>query len=153
MNILNKYFLFLVTLPFFLLSSTCSKVKELEYIAMKNTKLEKIAIHSGKINLDLEYYNPNNFGVDIKETFMEVYIDDNYLGVAEQKVKLKVPKQSNFLFPITIQFDPMKSLGLFAKTYLTKKNSIKLRIKGTTRIGKKGVYIKVPFNVEDNVEL
>lgn len=130
--------------------SSCQSIKDIEYIGIKETKLQSMGIQKGTVKVVLEYHNPNKFGIDLKETQLEVYADDNYIGIAENAEKFVVPKSSNFDFPVFIHFNPLKSLGLVG---LLQKDKINLRVKGTTKAGKKGVYIRVPINVTEVVNL
>lgn len=151
MNFSSNLFLSsLIGLGMMLTLSGCNSIKDIEYKGIKETKLQSIGISKGTVKVVLEYYNPNKFGLDIKETQLEVYANGKYIGVAENPEKNKVPKQSNFDFPIYVHFNPMKALGMVG---LLNASKIKLRVKGTTKVGKGGVFIRVPVDVTEEVSL
>ena len=54
--------------------SSCSSPKELEYKTYHNFSIQKLGFNNSTIKLDLEYYNPNNFGVTVKEAVADVYL-------------------------------------------------------------------------------
>ena len=135
----------------FLQSAGCVDIKELDYIGIKSTELQSLGLNSSSMKINLEYYNPNNFGIDVKETDLSIYLNDKFIGLADQPEKTQIPKLSNFVFPVIAHFDPLMILGtafssLFAKTS-------RLTIQGTAKVGKGGVYIKIPVSITENVSL
>jgi len=133
-----------------LLLSSCNNIKDIEYRGIKETKLQSLGMTKGTVKVVLQYHNPNNFGLDLKETQLEVYANDQYIGIAENPEKNKVPKSADFDFPILVHFNPLKALGMVG---LLQSNKIKLRVKGTTKAGKGGVFIRVPIDVTEEVKL
>ena len=150
MNSSNNYFLLAVVTASICIFSSCNSIKDIEYLGIKETKLQSIGLQKGTVRVVLQYHNPNKFGLDIKETQLEVYANGKYIGIAENPEKNKVPKLSNFDFPILVHFNPLKAIGLVG---LLNANKIKLRVKGTTKAGKGGVYIRVPVDVTEEVSL
>lgn len=148
MNFLNKIMLFLIAGSFLL--SGCNSIKDIEYKGIKETKLQSLGLQKGTVKVVLQYYNPNKFGIDLKETQLEVYANDKYIGIAENPDKFVVPKLSNFDFPVYIHFNPLKAMGLVS---LMNADKINLHVKGTTKAGKGGVYIRVPVDVTEEVSL
>ena len=96
--------------------------------------------------MDLVFYNPNNFGVNLKSVTSDLYIDSSYLGKFTLDTLMRIPKLSNFTLPATMQVN-MK--GLFSNTISILFNKeVTIGAKGTTRVGKGGFYVTVPFNYE-----
>ena len=141
----------LFTAILFLTSAGCNNIKELEYKGIKNTKLQTISFNNAAIKMDLEYFNPNNFGLDVKETNLSIYLNDKFIGIADQPLKTQIGKNSNFLFPVIAHFDALKVLGSAFQALFSKTN--KVTIQGSAKLGKGGVYIKIPVNVSENVSL
>lgn len=153
MNSLNNtcQLLLMVALAVVLFSASCSSIKEIEYLGMKDTKLESLSLSSGIVKTILQYNNPNNFGLDIKETNLEVYVNDKYLGIAENPEKMIIPKSSVFDFPIRVHFNPIQVLGIAFKNSMSKE--VTLRVKGTAKLGKQGVFMRVPIDVQEKVNI
>lgn len=131
--------------------SACNDIKEVEYKGIKSTKLQSISLNQADLRINLEYFNPNNFGVDVKETNLSVYLNDRFLGIADQPEKTQIARNASFIFPVVAHFDPLKALGSAFKGLFNKKNKITLQ--GTAKVGKSGVYIKVPINITEEVSL
>lgn len=145
------YAFFGLALILLLLSAGCNNVKELEYVGIKNTQLQSLGLNNTAIRINLEYINPNNFGIDVKETNLSIYLNDKFVAVADQPEKTQIPKNSNFIFPVVAHFNPLQILGTAFQSLFSKTS--KLGIQGTAKVGKSGMYIKIPINITENISL
>ena len=96
--------------------------------------------------MDLVYYNPNNFGVQLRKVDCDVYIENEYLGKYQLDTLMRIPKKAEFILPSRMQVDMRNVFKntlsvLFAKEVLVK-------VKGTTRVGKGNFFINVPVDYE-----
>ena len=123
--------------------SSCQKPKGFDYRDVKNVKIENMGFDKTAVSMDLVYYNPNSFGVDLRKVDCEVYIDKNYLGTYKLDTLMHIPRSSEFALPSRMEVD-MK--GVFKNIlYVIFNKEIQLEVKGTTRVGKAGIYVNVPF--------
>ena len=85
-------FLLLALSAFIILQSAgCGNdIKELEYKGIQKTALQTLSFNNAAIRVDLGYYNPNNFGIDVKETNLNIYLNDKFVGVADQPLKTQI---------------------------------------------------------------
>ena len=132
-------------------SSSCNNVKELEYKGIKKTTLQTLNLSNAALMIELEYFNPNNFWLDVKETNLNIYLNDKFIALADQPTKTQIPKSALFSFPVVAHFDPIKVLGFAFANLLSK--SVKLTLQGSAKIGKQGVYIKVPVDITENIDI
>jgi LEA14-like dessication related protein len=143
----NSLPLLLLSLLFtFVFMSSCREPKELEYRDFKNLSSEKLGFSSSVFNIDLVYYNPNNFGLDLKRTNLDIYIDNNYLGHTEQDYQIHIPKRGEFTLPVKIDVD-MKNAYKNALPALFGKE-VMLKVTGKIKIGKANVYKTFDVNYE-----
>lgn len=136
-------------ISFFLLllvTTSCQAPKDLVYRDFKNLKIEKVGFAATTLKLDLIYYNPNNFGLQLKYTDLDIYVNNNYLGHSTQDYQISIPRLAEFTLPLAIEVD-MKNLlknafpTLFGKEVLVK-------VTGTVKLGKANVYKTFPVNYE-----
>ena len=92
-----------------ILASSCQAPKDLVYRDFKNLKVEKVGFASTTLKVDLVYYNPNNFGLQLKYTDLDIFINNNYLGHSSQDYQITIPRLSEFSMPLAIEVD-MKNL-------------------------------------------
>ena len=135
----------------FLLSSGCNDIQELEYKGIDRTEINTFSFSDAAIRINLRYYNPNKFGIDAKETNLSIYLNDKFIGLADQPEKTQIPKKSEFLFPVVAHFNPLNVLGSAFKSIFSSKNKVTLQ--GSAKLGKGGIYLKVPVQISEEVHL
>jgi LEA14-like dessication related protein len=125
---------------------SCQSPKELVYKDFKNFSIEKLGFSSSAIKMDLIYYNPNNFGLQLKSTDLDIFIDGNYLGKTSQEYQVGILKRSDFAIPLKMNID-MKNIfknavgSLFGQEVLVK-------VTGRIKVGKANVYKSFAVNYE-----
>jgi len=125
---------------------SCSTPKELEYRDFKNFTVEKLGFSSSSLKMDLIYYNPNNFGLELNRTDLDIFIDNNYLGRTSQEYQVSIPRREEFSIPIKIDVDMKNLLKNGFTTFLN--NEVMIKVTGTVRIGKLNVFKSFPVNYE-----
>ena len=74
--------------------SSCgtSNLKEPEYRDIRNIRLINLGPLQSSAGVDLVYYNPNKFGVQLETARGDIYIDSSYFGQFELDEKVQVKK-------------------------------------------------------------
>lgn len=129
-----------------LLLLSCREPRELEYRDFKNLSTEKLGFSTSTIKLDLIYYNPNNFGLELKRTDLDIYINGNLLGHTAQEYQIHIPKKGEFALPLSIEVDMKNAYknalpALFGQEVLVK-------VTGKVKLGKANVFKSFPVNYE-----
>ena len=96
--------------------------------------------------IDLVYYNPNNFGLQLQRTDLDIFMNDNYLGHTVQEQQITIPKRAEFFVPVTIDVD-MKNLlknGLIGLL----SSEVMVKVTGSVKVGKANVFRSFPVNYE-----
>lgn len=141
---LYPFFLAFILLMLFMPS--CREPKELEYRDFKNLSSEKLGFSSSTFKVDLIYYNPNNFGIQLKRTDLDIYIDGNYLGHTAQDYQINIPRRGEFTLPLMVEVD-MKNAYKNAFPALFG-NEVLVKIVGKLKLGKANVYKSFDVNYE-----
>ncbi|MGZ8511087.1 MAG: hypothetical protein ACXWV8_00905 [Chitinophagaceae bacterium] len=134
--------------------SSCgsANVKEPEYRDIREVRLIELGLLQSTAGIDLIYYNPNNFGVQVAEARGDVYIDNIFLGRFGLGEKVQVKKRSEFLVPAIIKLDMIGAVK--NQRDLLKKKEVLVRIEGMARVKKSGLSRDVPIKFESmqNIE-
>jgi LEA14-like dessication related protein len=125
---------------------SCTTPKELEYRDFKNLEVVKVGFAATTLKMDLIYYNPNNFGLELNRTDLDVYINNSYLGKTAQEYQVSIPKRAEFSIPVSIDVDMKNLLKNGLATFLT--NEVMVKVTGTIRVGKLNVFKTFNVNYE-----
>jgi LEA14-like dessication related protein len=124
--------------------SSCRTPKDLEFREFKNLSLENIGFSGANLKVDVVYYNPNNFSLELNRTDLDIFVDSNFLGHSSQDIQVKVPKRDIFTIPLSVELD-MKNLLKNGITSLFNKE-VNVKVLGKVKVGKAGVFKS--FNVD-----
>lgn len=128
------------------LATSCQAPKELVYRDFKNLSIEKIGFGGSSLKVDLIYYNPNNFGLQLKYTDLDIYVDNNYLGHSAQDYQITIPRLAEFTLPLQIELDMQSILKNALPTLMGKE--VLLKISGKVKLGKGNVFKTFPVAYE-----
>ncbi len=149
-----KAILSTLAIALILLSSCGGKnnVQEPEYRDIRNVRLINFGPLQSTAGVDLVYYNPNDFGVQVATARGDIYIDNNYFGRFELDDKVQVKKRSEFILPATVKVDMIGAVKNQRELY--KKKEALVRIEGIATLKKAGFSREIPIKYESmqNIE-
>ncbi len=136
-----------------LFMTSCREPKELVFRDFQNLSIENVGLSSANLKVDLLYYNPNNFGLELKRTDIDIYINNNLLGHSSQDLQVAIPKRDVFTLPLKIDLDMKNLLKNGIISLLDKK--VNVRLLGKVKVGKAGVFkiFNVDYQTEQNFSL
>lgn len=141
--------LFVLVVIVFLFS--CSKPQAFQYRDLRNFHLDNLDLNKSRVSMDFVFFNPNKYGVNLKNVNCDVYLDSNYVGKFLLDTIMHIPEASEFIVPATLDVD-MKNV-LRNSVNLLLSNEMLIGAKGTTRVGKGGIYVTIPFQYEGKQKL
>jgi LEA14-like dessication related protein len=141
-----------VALVLFTSCSSVKNVQEPEYRDIQNIRIIDLGILQSTAGVDLVYYNPNSFGVQVSEARGDVYLDNAYLGRFSLAHKVQVGKRSEFVVPAVIKLDMIGAIKNQREIF--KKKEAMIRIDGMARVTKAGFSRDIPIKFEsmENLE-
>jgi LEA14-like dessication related protein len=131
-----------------ILLASCAVPKPLEYRSFKNFTIQKVGFASTTLKMDLVYFNPNNFGLELKKTDIDIFINDVFLGHTTQEYQISIPKKEEFSMPVSINLD-MKNILRNSMNALFS-NQVMVKITGSVKVGKANTFISFPIRYEGN---
>jgi len=141
-----KFYGFICSLLFYVLLAGCSSPKEFEYQDYKNFRLEKLGFTASRVSLDLQYYNPNNFGLQLRRTELDIFINNNFLGHSSSDTLINIPRRDTFLLPIKFDTDMKNILKNAWNSMLG--NEATVKVTGKVKVGKGNVFMSMPVKYE-----
>ncbi|TMI61400.1 MAG: hypothetical protein E6H07_19370 [Bacteroidetes bacterium] len=140
--------------PAMILFASCktSNIREPEYREIRDVRIKDVGLLKTTAGLDIVYYNPNNFGVQVNDADGDVYVDNILLGRFSLDEKIDVKKHKEFVVPAVLKLNNLNAF-INHKEIWNKKEA-KIRIEGRARMKKAGYSTDVPFKYEgiQNIE-
>ncbi|MGZ5287015.1 MAG: hypothetical protein ACXWB9_07520 [Flavisolibacter sp.] len=138
--------LWFLPLLLLVLLTSCGKVKDPEFRRVENFRIRDFGLMDVTIGFKVTYYNPNNFGVTVKEAAADVYMDSVFMGKFVQDSTIVVGKNAEFSIPLSGKI----SLGTALKMDLRNigERKINLKANGSVKVGKAGIFVTKPFVYE-----
>jgi LEA14-like dessication related protein len=135
-------------LPFLclLVLNGCTKIKEPDFRRVDGFRLKNFGLQQAVIAFNVHYFNPNNFGVTVKEAEADVYLDSVYLGKFVQDSTIGVRKKSEFSIPLSgaVSLQTILSLNLQELS----RREVVLKANGSVKVGKAGIFITKSFTYQ-----
>ena len=147
---------FISTLALFLIIlSSCSSSKNVqtpEFLDVNNVRLIKVGVLQTTAGVDMVFYNPNDFAIQLTNARGDVYIDNVYLGRFDLDQKVQVRKHAEFVLPVTFKLDNVGTVINQRDIYKRKEAVVK--IEGVARIKKSGFSKDIPITYQhlQNIE-
>lgn len=141
---------FLLVLLAICLISSCAHPKDLVYQDIQHFKVDQLALSKSTLSLDIKMFNPNTYGMKLKNADLDVFINNRYLGKMMMDTLFSIPRLESFLLPVSIQVD-MKNI-LPNALQLLLDNEVTVKLQGHVKVGKH-IYVTVPVNYEGKQKL
>lgn len=129
--------------------AACANPRQLEYQDVKNFRLLELSMQP-TVGMDVQFYNPNTFGMTMKDANIDLYLNGKLVGKATLAESYQVRGLDTFLLPVNLKADLQQvlpnALAILAN------NKIDVELKGYVKAGR-GVFINVPINYKGTQEL
>lgn len=143
---MKRLLLMLAPVSLLLVSCKTGQIREPEYREIRGVRIMDVDLLHTTAGLDLVYYNPNDFGVQINEARGDVYIDGMHLGRFGMDDKVQVGKRKEFVVPAVIKLDNISAIKNHRDIW-NKENAV-IRIEGIARLKKSGYTKEIPIKYE-----
>lgn len=125
---------------------SCRSPKALEYKTYRNFSIENLGFNNSTVKLDLEYYNPNNFGMQLRNTDLDIFINGSLFGHSSTDTLIPIPGRDTFSIPVKFVVNMQSVYKNALNTLLGKE--VLLRVTGKVKVGKANVFMYFPVNYE-----
>ena len=126
--------------------ASCAKPKDLEFVDIQNIKVVKWGLSESLIGLDVRFYNPNKQQVKLKDAVARVYVNSAFLGDTNMDSTVTVPRRDTFAVPLVLKVQTATALAKMLET--SKDSAVTVRVDGTVKMGKAGVFLTYPIKYE-----
>jgi LEA14-like dessication related protein len=124
----------------------CRKIQDPEFKRIDHLGIKNWSFQNATVGFSVTYFNPNNFGVSVKEAEADVYLDSSYLGKFTQDSTVDVKGNSEFSIPFSGTISLQTALNMNLDSLARK--DVLLKADGFVKVGKAGIYITRPIHYE-----
>ncbi len=103
------------------------------------------------LSLDMVYFNPNGYGVELRKVDCDVFVDSNYLGHFNLDTSMHIPRKAEFTLPVHLDVNMKSVLKSGVGMFFNKE--VLINVKGTTRLGRAGIFKTIPFDYSEKHSL
>ena len=147
---MKRNLLFILT-PLFLLAGACAKPKGFDYMGFEHVKILSWGFKESVVGLEVKLFNPNNYGMQLKEANVDIHLNGTYLGHSDLDTLLRIPANDTFYVPVKMKVETNSAIqGLIASARDT---AVIIKIEGKARIGKGGMFFNYPISYEGKPNL
>ncbi len=131
--------------------SSCIEFEQVEVVSIGKITLETFEGSTADINVDIELENENFFGIKIKPSTLDVYVEEEYVGKAILKEKVKIKRKSTQLYNAKIKLEGESGILRKVMKYALRKD-LKIRINGNVKGSVYGIPKKVYIDETKTVD-
>ena len=145
---MNKYYILL-----FLVFFSCKPIEPVEFIEIKNVKVDNLADNEIKISADLILNNPNKVKIIISQINIGIYAEDILLVKIDDNNKLELSNSTDTKINIQGDID-VKNLEKFLNqrgiALLLRNENISLKFKGAIEVKAYGIKDVIDIDYQIN---
>ena len=110
-----------------------------------NFSISKIGSENSNVAMDLVLFNPNNFGLTLKNVNCDISVDSNFIGKFTLDTTIHISGKTEFNVPVKLNIDIRNVLQSSLSMLF---REVKIGAVGTTKVGKGGFYKTIPINYQ-----
>lgn len=123
--------------------TSCQPTQPPEFRRIQNFSVKSISLAEAKIGFSITMFNPNNFGLTVKEAVADVSVDSLQMGQFTQDQDVAVSKKSEFTVALSGSIPLAQALKFNLKDLSNRE--VLIRALGSAKLQKAGITVSKPF--------
>lgn len=125
---------------------SCAKPEPPQYVGIDQVKVLSIGLSESIVGMDVRMFNPNNSRLQLKSADMEIFVNNSLLGSTQMDSLIQIPKNDTFTVPLRVKVKTLSSATRLLQSLSD--TAVLVRVSGTAKFGKGGVFINYPLQYE-----
>ena len=130
---------------------SCKQPKDLIYKNIENIGMKQAGLNQTTLSLDIRLYNPNKYSLKLKKADVDVFLNASHLGKVTVNDRVVLPGFDTSSLPVLLDVDLKNVLPNALQLLLDSK--VNLKVTGTIKAGRHGLYITIPVNYEEKQDI
>lgn len=146
---LKKAWFVLIAATLFI--TACEKPQIPHYVDFTNFNVSQMGWTQSVVSADLKYYNPNKYDLKLSNADLDIFVGNKFVGKTLLDTMINIPKLDTFFVPVKITVDSKNLVNNALSVLLS--NEISIKVQGTARLGRSGLFMSVPVFYEGKQKL
>lgn len=125
---------------------SCAKPKDLEYVDFKNLKVLQFGFKESTVAMDIEFFNPNRYQIQVKKADVDIYINNTFLGKSTLDSLIRIPGKDTFMIPVLMKVQTGGALTNIIR--IASDSAVLIKMDGTATFGRNGIFVNYPVKYE-----
>ena len=125
---------------------SCKSARDPELMGIENLRIHRFGLMESSLSFDMHYFNPNKYGLKLKEANGDAWMDGNLLGHFTVDTFVHIPANGDFRLPVKLKMDMSHFVENISAAFTDKQ--VTLKLDGMARTGKGFIYINYPIRYE-----
>ncbi len=121
------------------------------YLGYSNFRFEKIGLDYSVFGADLKLYNPNGYALNMERGDVDIYINQHLLGHSYIDTLVNLKARDTTAVRVRLKAAAKDLLGVAGQ--VISHRAVDVKIQGSARVGRSGVFITLPVNYEGQQHL
>ncbi|MFN2437959.1 MAG: LEA type 2 family protein [Chitinophagaceae bacterium] len=122
-----------------------------QFKRLENFTLKSLGLKETVVGFNATLYNPNGFGVTVKESAVDVYLDSVFVGNFKQTENISVKSEADFSIPLEGKIPLTRAISMNLPSLVGKE--VLVKADGSVKVGKGGVFVTKDFSFEGRQKL
>ena len=146
---------FIAALFLALTLSSCIDYEDVELVEVNNAEMLSLSPEGAVFKIVATVNNPNDYNINLVTKDVKVYINDNLLGTANFKNKVKLEKKSNQQYEVIVvsSIPPDGNIDIGTITASALFSGVRVKVEGDVKATAKGLSKTIPISFTEKVEL
>ena len=124
----------------------CSKPAPPQYVGVDRIGVLSVGLAESIIGMDIRMFNPNNYRLQLKSADMEIFVNNTLLGTTKLDSMIQIPRKDTFSVPVKVHVQTLSGATRLLQSLSD--TAVLLKVTGTAKFGKGGVFVNYPLSYE-----
>lgn len=125
-----------------LVFSSCIEYDDVELVRLSNYRVHDVEGNKAMLDVDVELMNPNVFGIKVKPSTLDLYVENVYAGKVELLEKVKIKRKRTGVYLAQLHLIGEQGI-LFKMMRYVNKPQITIRLTGEVKGSVYGISKKI----------
>ena len=135
----------------FIFAMGCQKPLAPEYQGFQELQVAKLTMEESSLSTKLKFYNPNNFGIQLKKAEMDIFVNNKLADHYLLDTTIYISKLDTFYIPVSLKLNFRSMFSNAIQALLS--NEVKIRLAGYAKLKKGAVGFRVPLLYEETEKI